>query len=338
MTHISEFDYDLPQERIAQTPLKKRDESKLLCLHTQSGTIEHKHFYDIANILTPNDVLVFNQSRVIPARLHGQTENGGTVEVFLLQEKEHRIWEVMGKPGKKMKKGSSFFFHGGKAKVIDILPDGHRILAFDEDPLTLAHNIGEVPLPPYIHTKLEEKERYQTVFSKTEGSVAAPTAGLHFTHELIEKLTKQGVQIEYTTLHVWLGTFQAVQTEHIEEHQIHSEYYEMDTDTASRLGYAKSQGKRIIPVGTTAMRVLETVYDNNTQSFIPGMGDTNIYITKPKDIQAIDALITNFHVPKSSLMVLVSALAGKSRIQTAYKEALDNDYRFLSFGDAMFIH
>lgn len=336
-----DFYYDLPPELIAQTPLSDRTASKLLVMDKESGEIEHRHFYDILNYLREGDCLVMNNTRVIPARLYGAKEkSGGKIEFLLLKRLELDKWEVILRPGKKAKPGSRFEFGGGllRAEVLEVIEDGNRIVRFEYDGVweELLDKLGEMPLPPYIKEKLTDRERYQTVYSKIEGSAAAPTAGLHFTNELIEKIKAKGVDIAYLTLHVGLGTFRPVSVENVEEHLMHSEYYEVSAESAEKINAVRKRGGRIIAVGTTSVRTLETVADADG-TMKAASGDTSIFIYPGYKFKAVDALITNFHLPESTLLMLVSALAGKENIFNAYKIAVEEKYRFFSFGDAMFI-
>ncbi len=336
-----DFYYDLPQELIAQTPLDDRTASKMMVLCRESGEIYHKHFYDILQYLKSGDCLVMNNTRVIPARLYGNKEgSGGKIEFLLLKRIELDKWEVILKPGKKARIGSRFEFGGGllKAEILSIAEGGNRIVRFEYEGVweELLDKLGEMPLPPYIKEKLTDRERYQTVYSKIEGSAAAPTAGLHFTKELIDKIKEMGVEIAYLTLHVGLGTFRPVSVENVEEHLMHSEYYEIDASSADKINRTKQNGGRIIAVGTTSVRTLETVADDSGK-LCAASGDTNIFIYPGYKFKVIDGLITNFHLPESTLLMLVSAFAGKENVFNAYKVAVEDKYRFFSFGDAMFI-
>lgn len=337
----SDFYYDLPQELIAQTPLSDRSSSRLLVLNKESGGIEHKHFYDIESMLNPGDCLVLNDTRVLPARLYGVKEgSGGKIEFLLLNRISRDRWEVILKPGKKAKPGAKFVFGDGllKAEIIETVNDGNRIVEFSYDGVfeNILDKLGEMPLPPYITEKLRDKERYQTVYSKNDGSAAAPTAGLHFTKELLEKISAKDVKLAYVTLHVGLGTFRPVKVDDVENHKMHSEFYIINEETASVINETKKNGGRIVSVGTTSSRVLETVADEN--GFLKAQtGWTDIFIYPPYKFKAVDALITNFHLPESTLLMLVSALAGSENIRKAYAEAVEQRYRFFSFGDAMFI-
>ena len=336
-----DFFYDLPPELIAQTPLTDRTASRLMMLNKETGHIEHKHFYDVIDNLNSGDCLVMNNTRVIPARLYGTKEgSGGKIEFLLLKRLELDKWEVILKPGKKAKVGSRFEFGGGllKAEVLEIIDDGNRIVQFEYDGVweELLDKLGEMPLPPYIKEKLTDRERYQTVYSKIEGSAAAPTAGLHFTNELLKKIEAKGVTLVYLTLHVGLGTFRPVSVENVEDHLMHSEYYQIDKEAADKINSTRQNGGRVIAVGTTSVRTLETVAEQDG-TIKPSSGNTSIFIYPGYKFKAIDGLITNFHLPESTLLMLVSALAGKENIMNAYKCAVEEKYRFFSFGDAMFI-
>ncbi len=341
MMTTKDFYYDLPIQRIAQTPLADRTASKLLVLKRETGEVTHRHFRDITQYLKPGDCLVMNNTRVIPARLYGSKEGtGGKIEFLLLKRISLDDWEVILKPGRKAKVGSRFQFGGGllTAEVMDVIEDGKRIVRFFYDGVweELLDRLGEMPLPPYIKEKLEDRERYQTVYSKIDGSAAAPTAGLHFTHELLEEIKSMGVRIAEVTLHVGLGTFRPVSVENAEEHIMHTEHYEISKETADIINQTRTNGGRVIAVGTTSVRTLETVADEN--GFLcPQTGETNIFIYPGYRFKSVDALITNFHLPESTLLMLVSALAGKEKIMNAYQEAIEKEYRFFSFGDAMFI-
>lgn len=338
----SDFYYDLPQELIAQEPLKVRSESRLMVLDKHSGEIEHKHFYDIADYLNEGDTLILNDTKVLPARLYGTKEDtGGAIEFLLLHKHTLDTWEVILKPGRRAKPGARFVFGNGelKAEILEVINDGNRLVRFEYDGVfeEVLDRLGEMPLPPYITKKLEDKNRYQTVYAKNSGSAAAPTAGLHFTPELLEKIKKKGVNIGYVTLHVGLGTFRPVKADEISDHKMHSEFYILPEETAELVNKTKQSGKRIVSVGTTATRVLETA----GLSGLPlkkQTGWTDIFIYPGKQFNVIDALITNFHLPESTLIMLVSALAGRENILNAYNTAVREKYRFFSFGDAMFIH
>lgn len=337
----SDFYYDLPPELIAQTPLTDRSSSRLLVLGKENGEISHKHFYDIEDMLGDGDCLVLNDTRVLPARLYGEKEGtGGKIEFLLLNRIDRDRWEVILKPGKKAKPGAKFVFGGGllKAEIIETVNDGNRIVEFSCDGVfeNILDQLGEMPLPPYITEKLQDKERYQTVYSKNDGSAAAPTAGLHFTKELLERIAAKGVKIAYVTLHVGLGTFRPVKVDDVENHKMHSEFYIMTQETADAINEVKRNGGRVISVGTTSSRVLETVADEKGMMKAQ-TGWTDIFIYPPYKFKAVDALITNFHLPESTLLMLVSSLAGSENIRNAYEEAVKERYRFFSFGDAMFI-
>ena len=340
MFETKDFYYDLPEELIAQTPLKNRAESRLMCLDKKSGEISHKHFYDILDYLTEGDALILNDTKVLPARLYGEKEGtGGAIEFLLLNKRSLDEWEVILKPGRRAKPGAKFIFGGGKlkAEVLDIVNEGNRLVKFYYDGVfeNILDELGEMPLPPYITEKLEDKNRYQTVYARHEGSAAAPTAGLHFTEELLEKIKNKGVNIGYVTLHVGLGTFRPVKVENISDHKMHSEFYVMPPETAELINKTKSCGKRVISVGTTATRVMETVGAKG--EIKADSGWTDIFIYPGKEFRVIDALITNFHLPESTLIMLVSALAGRENVLNAYDVAVKEKYRFFSFGDAMFI-
>ena len=339
---LEDFDYELPEELIAQTPLKDRDSSRLLVLDKNNGDIVHEHFNNIIDYLHEGDVLVLNDTKVIPARLIGvKEETGAVIELLLLKDLGEDKWECLSKPAKRLKIGTIVSFGNGelKAKVVDKFDEGltHVELLYDGILMEILDRLGSMPLPPYIHEKLEENDRYQTVYAKNIGSAAAPTAGLHFTPQLLEDIQNKGVIVTYVTLHVGLGTFRPVEVENILDHHMHSEFYVMDNDTASILNKAKEDGRRIIAVGTTSTRTLETIATNNNGRFIATSGNTEIFIYPCYEFKAIDCLITNFHLPKSTLVMLVSALAGKENILNAYGEAVNEKYRFFSFGDAMFI-
>ena len=338
---LSDFDYELPKELIAQTPIEKRDEARLMVLHRNNQTIEHKVFKDILDYLKPGDCLVRNNTKVIPARLYGVKEvTGANVEFLLLNRIEGDTWEVMVRPGKKLMPGARVCFGDGllKAEIIDKMEGGNRKVKFEYDGIfnEILDQIGLMPLPPYIKEKLEKKEMYQTVYAKYDGSAAAPTAGLHFTENLLEKIKEKGVEIANVTLHVGIGTFRPVKEENIEDHDMHTEHYYIKAEDAEKINITRKNGGRIIAVGTTSCRVLESVADEN------GMvkeieDDTNIYIYPGYKFKCVDGLITNFHLPESTLVMLVSALAGREFILDSYKKAVEEKYRFFSFGDAMFI-
>lgn len=337
----SDFYYDLPQELIAQKPLEDRASSRLMKLNKTDGTIEHTHFGNIIEYINPGDCLVLNDTRVIPARLYGVKEgSGGKIEFLLLTRKEQDIWEVILKPGKKAKPGARFVFGDGllTAEIIDVVNDGNRLVKFYYDGLfeNILEKLGEMPLPPYITEKLTDKERYQTVYSRHEGSAAAPTAGLHFTPELLDAIKKKGAHLAYVTLHVGLGTFRPVKVDDVKNHKMHSEFYVITKETADIINSAKANGGRIISVGTTSTRVLETVADDKG-TLHEASGWTDIFIYPPYKFKCPDALITNFHLPESTLLMLVSSFSSKDIIMNAYAEAVKEKYRFFSFGDAMFI-
>lgn len=336
-----DFDFELPEELIAQTPIKNRDQSRMLVLDKKTGEIEHKHFNNILDYLNENDVLVLNDTKVMPARLYGQKEEtNALIEILLLKEKTNNTWECLVKPAKRVKIGTVVNFGDGilKAKCIEIKDEGIRVfkLIYDGILYEILDKLGEMPLPPYIHEKLEDKDRYQTVYAKNIGSAAAPTAGLHFTKELLEKVKEKGITVLYITLHVGLGTFRPVNVEDVTKHKMHSEFYMMSKETAEILNKAKKNNQRIISVGTTTTRTLETIM-NLYDKFRECSGWTSIFIYPGYEFKAIDSLITNFHLPKSTLLMLVSALAGKDKIMKAYHEAVKEKYRFFSFGDSMFI-
>ena len=335
-----DFDYYLPEELIAQTPLEKRDSSKLLVLDKKTGEVCHHHFSDIINYLNEGDVLVLNDTKVMPARIYGTKEDtGAVIELLMLKEKEKDIWQVLAKPAKRIKIGTIVKFSDKlSALCIGLGEEGIRLFKFIYNGIfyEILDELGEMPLPPYIHEKLTDKDRYQTVYAKNIGSAAAPTAGLHFTQDLIDKIKAKGIKIEYITLHVGLGTFRPVSVEDVTKHKMHSEFYQMDESTATVLNEAKKNNNRIISVGTTSTRTLETIM-NLYGEFKECSGWTDIFIYPGYEFKAITSLITNFHLPKSTLIMLVSALAGKENIMKAYKEAVENEYRFFSFGDSMFI-
>lgn len=337
---VTDFDYELPEELIAQTPIEKRDESRLMVLDRKEQTIEHKHFKDIIDYLEPGDVLVRNNTKVIPARLYGKKETGAKVEFLLLNNMEKDIWECIVRPGNKLHIGAKVIFGDGllKAEVLDTMPGGTRKVEFHYEGIfnEILDKIGLMPLPPYIHERLKENDRYQTVYAKYDGSAAAPTAGLHFTPELLKKIEEKGIDIANVTLHVGIGTFRPVKEDTVEAHQMHSEHFYIKEEDCEKINKAKKSGHRVIAVGTTSCRVLETIADDN--GYVkPTEGDTQIFIYPGYKFRCLDALITNFHLPQSTLVMLVSALAGKDYIMKAYKEAVKQKYRFFSFGDAMLI-
>ena len=336
-----EFDYALPECLIAQEPLQKRDDSKLLILNKKNGEIEHKRFFDIVDYIDAGDVLVMNNSKVIPARLHGRKEGTNAhIEILMLEERKTHIWECLVKPSKRLHEGSVIVFKKGllEARCIEKKEEGICILEFlyRGNLYEILETLGEMPLPPYIHKKLEDKDRYQTVYATKEGSAAAPTAGLHFTEDILNRLKEKGVKVVPVTLHVGLGTFRPVNVEDVTKHKMHSEFYMMSKETAEILNEAKQSGHRIVAIGTTSTRTLETIM-NLYGKFQECSGWTDIFIYPGYSFQAIDALITNFHLPKSTLLMLVSAFATKDYIMNAYQEAVLNTYRFFSFGDAMLI-
>ncbi len=338
---LEDFDYYLPEELIAQTPLVKRDESRLLVLDKETGEIEHKKFYDIIDYLTPGDTLVLNDTKVLPARLIGTKEKtGAVIEILLLKNIEGDKWECLTKPARRIKEGTVVTFGNGelKAKCCGVFDEGirHFELIYDGILMEILEHLGTMPLPPYIHENLEDQSLYQTVYAKEVGSAAAPTAGLHFTKELLKQIEEKGVNIAYVTLHVGLGTFRPVSVDNIEEHEMHSEFYSMTKEVADLLNKTKKEGHNIIAVGTTSTRTLETIASQYNE-FKECNGWTNIFIYPGYEFKGIDKLITNFHLPKSTLVMLVSALAGRENILNAYKIAVEDKYRFFSFGDAMFI-
>lgn len=337
---VSEFNYDLPEELIAQTPIEKRDESRLMVLDKSKQTIEHKTFKDIIDYLEPGDCLVRNNTKVIPARIYGKKETGANVEFLLLKNIEGDIWESIVRPGNKLHVGTKVIFGDGllTAEILEIMPGGTRKVKFSYEGIfnEILDKIGLMPLPPYIHEELKDNDRYQTVYAKYEGSAAAPTAGLHFTPELLKKIEEKGVKIANVTLHVGIGTFRPVKEENVEEHAMHTEHFYIKQEDAKKINASKKEGKRVIAVGTTSCRVLETIADEN--GFVKETeGDTKIFIYPGYHFKCLDGLITNFHLPQSTLLMLVSALAGKDYIMKAYNEAVKEKYRFFSFGDAMFI-
>lgn len=340
--NVTDFDYNLPEELIAQTPLKKRDSSRLLVLDKNNGEIKHETFSNITDYLKKGDVLVLNDTKVIPARLIGvKEETGAVIELLLLKDLGEDTWECLSKPAKRLHVGTIVSFGEGKlkAQVVEKKDEGVTIvkLLYTGILMEILDSLGTMPLPPYIHEKLEDQGRYQTVYAKYSGSAAAPTAGLHFTPELLKSIEDMGVIVTYVTLHVGLGTFRPVEVDNILEHKMHSEYYIMTDETAKILNDAKDEGRRIIAVGTTSTRTLETIASNNDGRFVSCSGDTSIFIYPGYEFKGIDCLITNFHLPKSTLVMLVSALSSKEIILNAYQEAIIEKYRFFSFGDSMFI-
>ena len=338
---LEEFDYYLPEELIAQVPIKKRDESRLMVLDRNDRSINHEVFKNIIDYLEPGDCLVRNNTKVIPARLYGKKETGANVEFVLLRRIEGDIWESIVRPGNKLKPGTKVIFGEGllEAEILDIMEGGTRKVKFYYEGIfnEILDQIGLMPLPPYIHESLKEKDRYQTVYAKYEGSAAAPTAGLHFTPELLKQIEEKGVKIANVTLHVGIGTFRPVKEENIEEHKMHTEHFYIKQEDAEKINETKKNGKRVIAVGTTSCRVLETIADPETGLVKPQESDTGIYIYPGYKFKCIDALITNFHLPKSTLLMLVSALADREFILKAYNQAVKEKYRFFSFGDAMLI-
>ena len=336
-----EFDYYLPKELIAQTPLEKRDESRLLVMDRVNGDLTHKHFYDVIDYLNKGDALVINDTKVIPARIIGiKEETGAVIELLLLNPEEKDIWKCLAKPQKRLKEGTIITFGDGslKAKVIKIKEEGitEVELIYDGILMEILEKLGTMPLPPYIHEKLENKDMYQTVYAQEYGSAAAPTAGLHLTPELLKKIEEKGIKTVHITLHVGLGTFRPVNVEDVTKHVMHTEHYIVTKEAADKLNEIKANGGKIIAVGTTSVRTLETVISKNDK-FVPSNDDTNIFIYPGFTFKAIDGLITNFHLPKSTLVMLVSAFSSKENIMNAYQEAIKHNYRFFSFGDAMFI-
>ena len=337
----SDFYYDLPEELIAQTPVEPRDSSRMMVYNRKTKEVLHKHFYDVIDFLNEGDALIVNDSRVLPARIYGtKIPSGANVEFLLLKQVKDKVWETLVKPGKKARTGDSFTFGDGimTGKVIDVLEDGNRIVEFkcDSNFYETLDKIGQMPLPPYIHEKLKDKERYQTVYSHELGSAAAPTAGLHFTDELLEKIKAKGIKIGYVTLHVGLGTFRPVKVDDVTTHKMHSEHYEVPEETAKLIEETKKNGKRVIAVGTTSCRTLESVAKEHGK-VVPCEGWTDIFIYPGFEFKVLDGLITNFHLPESTLIMLVSAFAGYDEVMSIYKEAVKEKYRFFSFGDSMFI-
>lgn len=338
---LKDFNYDLPKELIAQDPLKNRSDSRLMVLDRATGEVEHRVFSDILEYLNPGDCLVINDTKVIPARLMGVKEGtGAAIEVLLLKRKSDDSWECLVKPGKKARPGAVIEFGNGllKGEITDVVDEGNRIIKFHYDGIfeEILDELGQMPLPPYITHALQDRNRYQTVYAKNEGSAAAPTAGLHFTQELLQKIKDKGVEVASVTLHVGLGTFRPVKVENVEEHHMHSEFFCIEKEEADKINRARAAGGRVISVGTTSCRTLESAAEDN--GYIPAKsGDTEIFIYPGYRFKAIDCLITNFHLPESTLLMLVSALAGKDNVMNAYEEAVKEKYRFFSFGDAMFI-
>lgn len=338
----SDFYYDLPDELIAQTPVEPRDHSRLMQIDRNTGEIQHKHFYDLLEILQPGDLLVMNDSRVLPARLYGEkVDNGTFIEFLLLEQKGDKLWEIICRPGKKAKVGVKFSFGGGRliGEVVKVKPDGNRIVQFtcEGNFYTALEEVGQMPLPPYIHEKLKDKERYQTVYSKELGSAAAPTAGLHFTKDMLKKLKEKGVNEAYVTLHVGLGTFRPVKEDDVLQHQMHSEHYHLPQETVDMIQETKANGGRVIAVGTTSCRTLEAVATAHNGELVAEDGYTDIFIYPGYSFKVLDGLITNFHLPESTLIMLISAFLGYEKTMHAYEVAVQEKYRFFSFGDAMCI-
>ncbi len=339
--NVSDFNFELPQELIAQDPLEDRSSSRLLVLDRKTGAVEHHTFKEIMNYVRSGDCLVLNNTKVIPARLMGVKEDtGAAIEVLLLKRRDNDVWETLVKPGKKARPGAKIVFGDGclRAEVLDVEEEGNRLIRFDYEGIfeEVLDRLGEMPLPPYITHKLQDKNRYQTVYAKYEGSAAAPTAGLHFTEELLAQIEEMGVNIAYVTLHVGLGTFRPVKADNILEHHMHSEHYEVTPETAELINRTKESGGRVICVGTTSCRTVESAADENGR-VQPGCGDTEIFIYPGYRFKVLDCLITNFHLPESTLVMLVSALAGRENVLAAYREAVEERYRFFSFGDAMLV-
>ncbi|EAA7434654.1 tRNA preQ1(34) S-adenosylmethionine ribosyltransferase-isomerase QueA [Listeria monocytogenes] len=340
---VEDFDFDLPEELIAQTPLLDRTSSRLMVLDKESGDIKDQHFTDIISYLNEGDALVLNDTRVLPARLHGiKDETGAHIEVLLLKQKEGNAWETLVKPAKRIRKGATITFGDGalKATCLEELEHGGRILEFSYEGIfyEVLEQLGEMPLPPYIKEQLADQDRYQTVYAKENGSAAAPTAGLHFTEDLLEQISAKGVEIIFVTLHVGLGTFRPVDVEDTTNHKMHSEFYRLTEESVERINKIKAQGGKVVAVGTTSIRTLETIASRHDGKLVAESGWTEIFISPGYTFQAVDALITNFHLPKSTLIMLVSALSDRTKILAAYNHAVEEQYRFFSFGDAMFIH
>ncbi|MCE8204591.1 tRNA preQ1(34) S-adenosylmethionine ribosyltransferase-isomerase QueA [Listeria monocytogenes] len=340
---VEDFDFDLPEELIAQTPLLDRTSSRLMVLDKESGDIKDQHFTDIISYLNEGDALVLNDTRVLPARLHGiKDETGAHIEVLLLKQKEGNAWETLVKPAKRIRKGATITFGDGalKATCLEELEHGGRILEFSYEGIfyEVLEQLGEMPLPPYIKEQLADQDRYQTVYAKENGSAAAPTAGLHFTEDLLEQISAKGVEIIFVTLHVGLGTFRPVDVEDTTNHKMHSEFYRLTEESAERINKIKAQGGKVVAVGTTSIRTLETIASRHDGKLVAESGWTEIFISPGYTFQAVDTLITNFHLPKSTLIMLVSALSDRTKILAAYNHAVGEQYRFFSFGDAMFIH
>ena len=339
--NVSDFNYELPKELIAQDPLEKRSESRLMVLDKTTGKVTHKHFYDIIEYIDEGDCLIINNTKVIPARLYGVKEDtGAAIEILLLKRVDGNTWECLSRPGKKARVGARIVFGEGllTGEIVDVVEEGNRLIRFEYDGIfeEILDKLGEMPLPPYITHKLQDKSRYQTVYAKYDGSAAAPTAGLHFTPELLQRLRDKGVKIAEVTLHVGLGTFRPVKVENVLEHHMHSEYYEITKEACDIINDTKANGGKIISVGTTSTRTVESAADENGL-LTPKKGDTDIFIYPGFNFKVIDCLITNFHLPESTLIMLVSALAGRENVLAAYEEAVKERYRFFSFGDAMLI-
>ena len=339
--NVSDFNYELPKELIAQDPLEKRSESRLMVLDKATGKVTHKHFYDIIEYINEGDCLIINNTKVIPARLYGVKEDtGAAIEILLLKRVDGNTWECLSRPGKKARVGARIVFGEGllTGEIVDVVEEGNRLIRFEYEGIfeEILDKLGEMPLPPYITHKLQDKSRYQTVYAKYDGSAAAPTAGLHFTPELLQKLRDKGVKIAEVTLHVGLGTFRPVKVENVLEHHMHSEYYEITKEACDIINDTKANGGKVISVGTTSTRTVESAADENGL-LTPKKGDTDIFIYPGFNFKVIDSLITNFHLPESTLIMLVSALAGRENVLAAYEEAVKERYRFFSFGDAMLI-
>lgn len=337
---VKEFDYELPNEFIAQTPLDKRSNSKLMLLDRKTGNIDHKHFYDIIDYLNPGDVLVLNDTKVMPSRIYGEkVDTKAKIEFLLLKEVDKDCYEALTRPARRVKVGTVVKFSDElQLEVIEKRDEGMCVVKFQYEGIFIEklEQLGEMPLPPYIHEKLDDKDRYQTIYASNLGSAAAPTAGLHFTDELMNKIKEKGIQVEYVTLHIGLGTFRPMSVENIKDHHMHTEWFKMDEATAERLNKAKAENRRIIAVGTTSTRTMEAIYTKYNK-FVATAEETNIFIYPGYKFKAIDALITNFHLPKSTLIMLVSAFSTKEYVLNAYEKAKENNYRFFSFGDSMFI-
>ncbi len=338
---VEDFDYFLPEELIAQTPLSDRPSSRLLVLDKNTGTVAHRTFKDVLDYLEAGDCLVLNDTKVLPARLLGTNKTGAAIEFLLLSQRDGDVWEIIVRPGRKCTPGKIISFGDGKltGEILEVLDNGNRIVRFSYDGIfnEILDELGEMPLPPYIHEKLSDPNRYQTVYARNEGSAAAPTAGLHFDEEFLDEIRKKGVKTAFVTLHVGLGTFRPVKVDRISDHVMHKEFYVVTPETAEIINETKKNGKKVICVGTTSTRVLESIADDNGL-ITPCSGETGIFIYPGYKFRCLDALITNFHLPKSTLVMLVSALAGKENVLSAYAEAVEEKYRFFSFGDAMFIH